>query len=691
MHRPAGAAGAWFLWGVTLVLIAAAAWLRVRNGSVFILFELSLFASATLGALISWRRPRNPIGWVFIGAALFAACSALAESYAIYAMFTAPGSFPRGDIAAWLYSWSFAPSFASVGLLLVLFPDGKTPSRRWRPLPYLILAGVAVLSFSGALAPGPFFDEFESVMNPFGVESARTLLEIVGGIGWATWILGTVAAALSVVFRYRRAQREQREQLKWVMSAGALVAIGFIGNGFSNEGGDLQWLFSVSNAITATGFIAIPVSCAIAIFKYRLYSIDYIINKAILFTLMSGFIGAVYVVIVVGARFVVFGGEEATTIPSLAATLVVAVAFQPVRERARRFANRRVYGYRSTPYEALANFAAGTAYSADDAMQSLGQVIAEGTGAVRVAVWLRVESGLRTVTVWPLSDEPAELADFGHVVQVEHQRANLGAIGVLKGKGDALTQTEEHLIKGLASQAGQVLRNMRLTAELDARLKEVTMQAQELRASRERIVGARDSERRRLERDIHDGAQQNLVALAVKISLVKNLSGRDVAKAKAILAEVAQEISRALETLRNLSHGIYPPVLTRQGLRAALESEAIAASVPVTIEEHGLGRLSQEIEAAAYFCCLEALQNITKYAEASAVRIKLEQDGDCLVFFVIDDGIGFDPAAPSAGTGLQNMRDRVMALGGDVFVASSKEEGTTVRGRIPLRILAPTA
>ncbi|MEO7804342.1 MAG: sensor histidine kinase [Actinomycetota bacterium] len=693
MRRRANAILVWLLWALTSVVLVALVWFQFQNASdvvVGVVFTVGQFAFATVGALVAWRRPSNPIGWIFLGVGLFSAGSSLAESYAVYAIFTEPQSLPKAEVAAWISAWSTGPSFGLLGLVLVLFPDGKTHSRRWRFLPYLILVGVVSLSLSGALTPGPLFGHFETVSNPFGVEGLKTLLTVVEGIGWGIWMFGTAAAALCVVLRYRGASREQREQLKWFMSAGALLALGFVGNGISWEGGDLQWLFTLSTGVMATGLIALPVSCAIAIFKYRLYSIDFIINKTILFALMAGFIGAVYVLVVVGIKALVFGTGSASTLPSLLATLVIAVAFQPVRERARRLANRLVYGSRSTPYDALASLAAGTAYATDADLERMAQVIGEGTGATRVAVWLRVESGSRLVASWPVSIGSADMGDFERVLPIVHQGEELGAIGLTKAPGDSLTSTEDHLLLGLVSQAGLVVRNLRLAAELEARLKEATRQAQEVRASRARIVAARDSERRRLERDIHDGAQQNLVALAVKIGLVRNLAGRDVDKAKTLLAEVSEEITRAIETLRNLSHGIYPPVLTRQGLLAALESEALGASLPVEIEATGLARLGPELEAAVYFCCLEALQNITKYAHARGVQIKLEQNDEALIFLVTDDGVGFDPSVAGTGSGLQNMRDRLKALGGDVVVASSPGEGTTIRGRIPLHVLVPS-
>ncbi len=703
---------AWSLWSVGAVAIAAATWLQVLNGwttgqspqpgdlVIGVTFYLGQLAFITVGGLIASRRPRNPIGWMFLGGGMFFTISQGAESYGIYSLFTNPGSLPGGLVAAWLATWSIGPSFGFVTILMLLFPDGRPLTSRWRIAIYISLLGLLALSISGALLPGPLEeDSFKPFTNPFGIKRAGPLLKIMNNVGWGAWNLGTLTGAISLILRYKRGDREQRQQLKWFMSAAGLVAIGFIGTAVSWRGGDLQWLFLTSVTLIACGLIAMPFACAIAILKYRLYQIDMIINKAILFGLMAGFIGAVYILIVVGMRVMVFGSGPAATIPSVFATLVVAIAFQPVRERARGFANRLVYGHVSTPYEALAKFSAGAGmYAADEALVRMAQVIGEGTNTVRSTVWLKIESQLVPVASWPVSDGDSSpitingdvlpaIANVDRALAVVHQEELLGAITVTKARGDSLTPTEDHLLSGLASHAGLVLRNLSLRAALDARLKEVTSQAQELQASRMRIVAARDSERRRLERDIHDGAQQNLVALAVKIGLAKSFATRDASKARALLAEVKDETTRALDTLRNLSHGIYPPVLTRQGLVAALESEAIGSAVPTSIDAGDLPRFGGEIEAAAYFCCLESLQNIAKYAQASRIEIKLRHNDANLVFFVIDDGVGFDPAATRTGTGLQNMRDRVVTLGGDVFITSAPGQGTTVRGRIPARAM----
>jgi signal transduction histidine kinase len=207
---------------------------------------------------------------------------------------------------------------------------------------------------------------------------------------------------------------------------------------------------------------------------------------------------------------------------------------------------------------------------------------------------------------------------------------------------------------------------------------------EDLKASRVRLVAAQNEERRRIERNIHDGAQQQLVALAVKLRLADTLVGSDEEHAHAMLAELQTETNQALEDLRDLARGIYPPLLADKGLPAALESQARKSAVPVSVESEGIGRYPQEAEAAVYFSCLEALQNIAKYANASAASIRLVQTDSVLMFQVSDDGRGFDPAAVEPGTGLQGVADRLAALGGTLDIRSAPDEGATLVGRIPV-------
>jgi signal transduction histidine kinase len=255
---------------------------------------------------------------------------------------------------------------------------------------------------------------------------------------------------------------------------------------------------------------------------------------------------------------------------------------------------------------------------------------------------------------------------------------------VTKRTGESLTPVEEKLLTDLAAQAGLVLKNVGLTAELLLRL-------EELRASRQRLVAAQDEERRRLERNLHDGAQQNLVALKVKLGLAEMLAEKDPEKAKTVLAELKNDADEALETLRDLARGIYPPLLADKGLTAALESQARKATVPVTVEADGIGRYPQDIEAAVYFCVLEALQNVQKYAKASHAFVRLNTNDGTIGFEVEDDGVGFDAATVKRGSGLTNMTDRLDALGGSVRITSIPGAGTSVRGTLPARELAPAA
>jgi signal transduction histidine kinase len=235
---------------------------------------------------------------------------------------------------------------------------------------------------------------------------------------------------------------------------------------------------------------------------------------------------------------------------------------------------------------------------------------------------------------------------------------------------DPMTPAKERLIRDLAAQAGLVLRNAKLI--------------EDLRASRQRLVAAQDQERRRIERNIHDGAQQQLVALAVKLKLADALVGRDEERAHAMLADLQVETNQTLEDLRDLARGIYPPLLADKGLAAALENQSRKSTVPVSVETDGIGRYPQEAEAAVYFSCLEALQNVAKYAGATKATVRLAQTNGSLTFEVSDDGIGFDPAAASRGSGLQGIADRLAALGGELEVRSAPGDGTTVAGRLPI-------
>ncbi|HVH64445.1 MAG TPA: histidine kinase [Candidatus Acidoferrum sp.] len=435
-------------------------------------------------------------------------------------------------------------------------------------------------------------------------------------------------------------------------------------------------------------FAIIPVALFIGIVRYRLWDIDRIVSRALVYGALAAFVTAVYIGLVVGVGNLI-GTQEHNLILSLIATGVVAVAFQPVRSAVQQLANRLVYGTRATPYQVLSSFAQLVeSFGAEDVLSRTVRILSEGTGATAI-VWLNVEGEMRASARWPetapLPTETFPIEDDrlprfpGAVLAapVRHQGELLGAFTVAK-RGETLSAAEAKLTTDVAAQAGLVLRNARLTAELLARL-------EDLRQSRLRLVRAQDEARRRVERNIHDGAQQQLVAIKVKLSLAERLIGQPPEKLQRALSQLKDDTDGAIQALRELARGIYPPLLAEGGLYVALQAQAVKSSVPVTIEAGALQRYAPETESAVYFCCLEALQNIAKSAEASTATIKLSASDGTLAFAIEDDGKGFDPSRTPRGAGLQNMTDRIEALGGKLSIESAPGQGCRVLGQVPVQ------
>ena len=641
---------------------------------------------ATVGALLVWKRPGHPIGWLLCA-------SGLAYAAAVFGLLLwhVPGA------RAWVhwFGWIWLFSLGLAVLVVLLFPTGRLPSRRWRPVAWAAAAGLAGWVLGNAFAP-KIITADSPTPNPIGVAAPAGNLFLILALGGAVLIVGTLLAAIvSVVFRYRQAGTLEREQLKWLVYAGALIVVTLLAElvvekvmGPGSASTHLQ------NALSAGAGALIPCAIGIAIFRYRLYDIDVVINKTLVYGALAAFITAVYVAIVVGlGSLVTQHGARAGLWLSIAATAVVAVAFQPVRARVQHLANRLVYGRRATPYEVLAQFAERTAgtYATEELLPRMARILAEGTAARRADVWLRADGAFRDDATWPPGEPPfpQTRADTGgrlavpgadRVLPVRYQGEVLGALSVSKRPGESLTPAEGKLLADLAAQVGLVLRNVGLWEQLTARLEEI-------RASRQRLVAAQDEERRRIERNIHDGAQQQLVALTIKLNLTEGLIGTDPEGERELLAELRQDAASAVEDLRDLARGIYPPLLAGEGLTAALRAQAAKSPVPTSVEADGIARYPQDMEAAVYFCVLEALQNVAKYAGASSARVRLAASGDELRFEVADDGAGFDSRAKAYGTGLQGMADRLHAHDGTLEVRSAPGAGTAIAGRLPCRVL----
>jgi signal transduction histidine kinase len=408
------------------------------------------------------------------------------------------------------------------------------------------------------------------------------------------------------------------------------------------------------------------------------------------------FVALAYVVIVLGGGALIGHTSSPHLGLSVLATAVVALAFDPVQTWLEAFASRAVHGGQPSPYDVLRRFTSTLAgnHPQEELPERMARVLADGTGAEWAQVWVVLRAQPVLAATWP----PHAVADPGpdgdprtRRLPVRQGEELLGELVVRERDGVPLTSVEERLFAGLSSQAGLVLRGARLRAQLELRLAELSARADELRVSRERLVDAHDAERVRLERDIHDGAQQHLVALAVNLRLAATLAaGGSPERAAALLVDQEHAADDAVATVVQLSRGIYPERLEEAGVAVALRAAIGTADESVEIIETHVGRYPAHVEAAAYFCCLEALQNAAKHASATTIRVDLRGDPDALMLTVTDDGVGFDPATTPVGSGLANIRDRVESVGGTLTTDSTPGGGTRVRAVLAARALATT-
>jgi signal transduction histidine kinase len=416
---------------------------------------------------------------------------------------------------------------------------------------------------------------------------------------------------------------------------------------------------------------------AIAILRHRLFDIDLMISRTVAYGALAGVITAFYIGVVAGVGGLLAAGSESRLILAVVATAFVAVAFQPLRARLERLANRLVYGVRAVPYEVLADFTSRLD-GRENSLQLLpvmARMLAQGTGSDAATVWLHENGREIAASSFPEHQDVAPETATRSVL-LQHAGANLGTLAVARRSGEALSPTEERLMDGLASQAGLVLHSAGLQDELSRRMIE-------LRQSRHRLVTAQDEARRRLERDLHDGAQQNLVSLRMKLGLAASLARDKPGSLEPLLQEMQSELGDALDSLRNLARGVYPPLLEAEGLKAALRARA--RQVPISIDvQSGHERYPRELEGAVYFCCSEALQNLSKHSRATRGSVRVWCEDRRLCFEVQDNGRGLDAARVKLGGGLQNIRDRLDALGGVADVSSAPGSGARVAGWVPL-------
>jgi signal transduction histidine kinase len=664
----------WVAGGVFLALDGRAVY--GNNWFLWGLFLLTGIAYVVAGHAIVRRQPGNALGWLMFFTAIALAAGPAASAYGIYAIRVSPGRIPAPG--AVLALGAMTPWLTLMGILLILqlFPNGRPVSRRWRLLVWGTVLAWFGLAYGQLILPHLIASvwaddlEFARVLatDPFGWPPFARAWHAIATVGGILAPVTAVLSLASLFVRRARADAVTRTQLRWL---GLVAAFAFAWTAvvLPLTSGDLYWI-----VITPLVALGIPIAVGIAIVRYRLLDIDVVIKKTVIFGVVAAVLVALYLAVIALATVGTFSRV-------VVGAVLLLVTFNPVRRAARSIADRVVYGKRASSYEVLTDFSERMAetYATDDVLPRMAQIIVGATGASAATVWLCIGSELQPAAVAGDPETPPAAARLNGdrlpelpddlAAEVRHQGELLGALSVTMPANDPLDEGREKLVRDLASQAGLVLRNVRLI--------------EELKASRQRLVAAQDEERRKLERNIHDGAQQQLVALAVKQRLVSGLIGRDDEKARELVAQLGEDTNDALENLRDLARGIYPPLLADRGLLAALEAQARKAPVPTTIEAEGVGRFAQDVEAAVYFSCLEALQNVAKYAGASRATVALANGAGELRFTIADDGRGFDPETTGYGTGLQGIADRLAVMGGDVAITSAPGDGTIVSGHLP--------
>jgi signal transduction histidine kinase len=653
---------------------------ELRPGPAWFLTPVYLLVLAATGALIASRRANNFIGWLMCAAAALGALVGLGHSYSLLSLANGHPGLIGVEWLAWLASWGKVPwLMLQVVYLPMLFPEGR-PFKHWAWL--LWAASLTALVGVVGEALDPDLLAALRLRNPLGIPDPHGYLALVGEAAELMLIGIAIAALGSVFIRLRAATGDRRQQLKWVGAALALLVTTLAAEAVADvvfDDATSPWL----DALVDLAYLTVPVSVAFAVLRYRLYDIDLVINRTLVYGTLMIIISAVYLLAVVGVGAVLGLGNSLNLMLSLLATATVALAFEPARQRVQRLANQLVYGRRATPYDALAALSRRVVDTvpSEVLLSDMARAACDAIGVRSASFWLRADRELSLVASWP-PDSAHETPDLSlshrrgwRSLPVQHQGRLLGAISVALPSGRSLSASDHRLLADVANQAGLVLSNLGLAADLMARVAE-------LRDSRHRLVNAQDEERRRIERNLHDGAQQHLFGLKVNIRHIRTLLQRDPVAAKTALEQLEEDAEEALQEVRQLAHGVYPPLLTAQGLAGALRARARTCSVDVRVSTDGIGRYAADLEGAVYFCCTEALQNAVMHAEPSTIWIRIAQEGTELAFEVEDDGRGFDIAAPQSGAGLQGMRDRVDVVGGTLDIVSELNKGTAVRGRV---------
>lgn len=643
--------------GAVLYQVNSAAGRSVEP-SFWLLSTCTALAYGGTGGFLAARYRAPVIRWVLLGIGLCQGFSVLAREYGVLA---AAAGRPLAGAAVWIGSWLWAPAHVAIGALLpLLLPDGRVPSRRWLPALGLSVTAVIGTAVWWALLPYDLQDypfDVAGLRNPVG--AAATAAPLVTVASAALNALAVVVALASVVFRWRRSGGAQRQQLKWLLLGGlATVALFVAGLTTPQPTGEL---------IAGLAVLPLPLACAIAVLRHRLWDVDIVISRSLRYGLLSAVVVAVYVA-AVGLLGGVLG---AGTGAPILATTVVALLVLPLHARLQQLVNRLVHGDAEDPYTTLTRIGDRLAATADPA-EVAGRVLPEVLAQLARVLRLRYAAiELADGEIVAHGDRPAEVVRL----PLEYGGAAVGAL-VLAVEGRA-SGAERRRLELLARQAAVAVHALLL--------------ARDVQRSRQLVVAAREEERRWLRRDLHDGMGPALAAVALQAETARDLVDRDPAGATALLDRLVPRLNDAVREVRALVHELRPPTLDELGLAGALRELAARFATPgatVQVEISELGTLPAAVDVAAYRIVSEAFTNVVRHAAARTVRVSVHRTCSRLELAVSDDGIGIGPTT-GRGLGLASMRERAAELDGQCTIGAAQGGGTLVTASLPLRTEGP--
>jgi signal transduction histidine kinase len=656
-------------------------------------------ASTGLGYLLAMRRPKNPIGWLFLVGTLLTQFASATGSLRLFraivgedaSVFGLTIRFPELESLNFLSQPASILALAAAFIfLIILFPEGRLSS--W---PTRVVAAVAAALTSLTLIETVFGPSVFGRENPIGVPWVYELvayrlavLDQELSLSLLCFYLTIPLAGVFFVLRYLRSKGERRLQMKWLGVAAAISAVGVVAQltSFFTRGFfdifilDFPW-FNWTQLLVAFGFTFVPIASAIAIFKYRLYDIEVILKRSIIFGSLAVFITVGYI-----AAVVVFGsllGGARGFIPSVAATGFVAIAFQPVRSGSERMANRLVYGRKAAPYEALIRMTEQMrgAQPIENILPSIAETVASATGARGVLIRLMLSLGQTLEGEWSSVGLHVE-GDPSKVFPIHKDESQIGEMEVVKRKGESINEEDESILKALMPRISLALENMRLALELRDRLEQRQAQAAALQESLRRMTNATLRTRLAFQREVHGAVASNLSEIQ---GLMPEAGAASVEELAQLIDAASRKTDEALEKVREIARGIFPPLLADKGLAAALEAETSRyESLEVNIDPSLLdSRPNAQIESSIYFCCREAIRRL---AGSSEVSLDIRRSDGRIEFEISSRG---GPAAFPSGVAM-DMEDRVDALGGSLVFKSQEESHPTRRNEVHLKGMVPS-